>query len=640
MSAKPEKPASRVDEMRTVIKRGAQVWSMISPRRRRTFILAAALMSVTSAANVAVPLWMGGLVDTLRGIEPTDSISRIPRYVGHAVGLIGDFAWKQKGAPDSQLGKIVPGNLLFGVSVSFLAMIAFAFLLKEALSVLQRYLVQNTTTRIEKEITIKLVDHLMRADLNKLSSERVGALHGRIRSSVEGFTRFLKLTFLDFVPAIVLATLALSAALSKQWMVAAAMAAVVPMSFFITGKQLAAQKGGRLALMRKKQALDGTLVEQLGGIEYIRAANTHEIELARIETVAEQRRVQELKYHLNSSYYGALKAMNEAFFHILVIMMAIFMAVRGVISIGDIIVMSGLFTTVMHPVREVHRILDEAHESSMEVGDLMELLQLPVDNSFDLPTIHEPRVAERTPVIRVQNLTVDYSAPDGRVRRALDDVSLEIFHGETIGVAGPSGSGKSTWLKVMMRLIHPSEGAAFIGGEPINAVSRESIGRLVGYASQTPFMFSGTIRENIAYGTPSATDDDIRRVAKLACIDEEIALMPGGFDANVSERGGNLSGGQRQRIALARIFLKNPAILVLDEGTAALDNISERRVQEAIAGARADRTTIIVAHRLSTLRDADRIYVFARGKLVESGSYEALHKAGGVFTSLVKSAES
>src|SRR5262249_24027236 len=160
------------------------------------------------------------------------------------------------------------------------------------------------------------------------------------------------------------------------------------------------------------------------------------------------------------------------------------------------------------------------------------------------------------------------------------------------------------------------------------------VGKLVGYVGQSPFVFAGTIAENIAYGTPGATAEQVRAAAERACLHDEILAMPGGYGSLVAERGLNLSGGQRQRLALARIFLEDPPILILDGGTSALDNISERHVQRAIDLARRDRTVILVAHRLSTLLDADRILVFEHGRIVEEGTYAALLQKGGVFAEL------
>jgi ATP-binding cassette subfamily B protein len=288
---------------------------------------------------------------------------------------------------------------------------------------------------------------------------------------------------------------------------------------------------------------------------------------------------------------------------------------------------------IITPLREVHRILDEAHESSLQVADLLSMLAEPIDQSFDDRQAEQPCLSTDIPLVEAKDLRMDYGINGKRVR-ALDGVSLSIRQGEVIGVAGLSGSGKSTLLRALLRLTHPSGGTLRIGGVPISAVSRETIGRLVGFVSQTPFLFSGTIAENIAYDCPGASLEEIKRAASLARIDQEVVAMPGGYESRVSERGQNLSGGQRQRLALARIFLKNPPILILDEATAALDNLNEHAVLEALGDAMTGRTVIIVAHRLSTLRDTDRIYVFDAGHIVEEGHFDQLVRNGGLFARL------
>jgi ATP-binding cassette subfamily B protein len=338
------------------------------------------------------------------------------------------------------------------------------------------------------------------------------------------------------------------------------------------------------------------------------------------------------------SLFGCGKALNEGFFHILVLAFAVYLFVQGQIRYGDILTFSVLYLNVMCPLNEVHRFIDEAHESSLRVGDLFELLKEPVDRSFKPIDPREPRLALRDSVLETNDLEVSYKTSDGMCRHAVRGVSVTIRHGETIGVAGRSGCGKTTWLRALLRLTHPTGGQARIGAVPLDSISRETIGKLFGYVGQNPFVFAGTVQANIAYGCADATPDKIRRAAEMACIHDEIMLMPGGYKAKVAERGQNLSGGQRQRIALARIFLKNPPILILDEGTSALDNISERFVQQAISAARSDRTVILVAHRLTTLIDTDRILVFDDGRIVETGSYDELVRRDGVFAELVRSA--
>jgi ATP-binding cassette subfamily B protein len=222
---------------------------------------------------------------------------------------------------------------------------------------------------------------------------------------------------------------------------------------------------------------------------------------------------------------------------------------------------------------------------------------------------------------------------------ALENISLTIRHGETIGIAGRSGSGKTTLLKVLLRLLEPASGRVMIGDRPLSSVSRSEVGRLFGYVGQSPYIFSGTIAENIAYGAGRTSLEEIERAAEMVHLHEEVVAMPRGYETILTERGQNLSGGQRQRVALARILLKQPSILILDEATSALDNITERQVQEALGMTRSDRTTLLVAHRLTTLRDADRILVFDDGQIAESGDFESLVAAEGIFSRLIRSAE-
>src|SRR5262249_4838617 len=162
----------------------------------------------------------------------------------------------------------------------------------------------------------------------------------------------------------------------------------------------------------------------------------------------------------------------------------------------------------------VHRVLDEGHEASLRVGDLLEMLHEPVDKSFATVTLHEPKLQPGHPAIELDNLQVEYHTPDGNLRRALAGESLSIRSGKTVGVAGRSGSGKSTWLKCLLRLVHPCGGSVMLGGAPLDAVSRADIARLIGYVGQYPFVFSGTIAENIAYGNENVTLEDIRRAAE------------------------------------------------------------------------------------------------------------------------------
>jgi ATP-binding cassette subfamily B protein len=576
---------------------------MIPHRHKLVLGVASLLMALVSGCNTAIPLFLGLLLDRVKA--------------GVDSGLTAES--------------------LYRVAALFLGLIAAAYILREFLQVVRRYLVENSCTRIEKAITVKVVAHLLKVDLGVLTQDKIGALQGRISRSVVGFVRFLRLGFLDFFPPLLTGVFALIAAVTKQPLLAIAMAAVVPASLFLTVRQLNSQKGIRLKLIRSREEMDGTVVELLGGLDYVRAANTHDYETKRVAHAAERRRAMEIRHHFQMSLFGCGKALNEGFFHILVLGMATFLAVNGSITFGDVLTYSILFSNVMAPLNEVHRGLDEGHECSLQVADLLDMLAEPTDRSFSPESIREPEVFSGHPILAVEGLTVDIPTVKGP-KRLLSNVSTIVYHGETIGLAGPSGSGKTTWLRVLMRLTHLTAGKVFIGGVPLESVSREALGRLIGYVGQSPFVFAGTVEENIRYGSPEASAQGVQEAARRACIYDEIMEMPHGFQSLVKERGLNLSGGQRQRLALARVFLKDPPILILDEGTSALDTISERTVQRAINLARKDRTVILVAHRLTTLLDADRILVLKGGEVVEMGTYTDLRRRGGVFTELVKCA--
>ena len=233
---------------------------------------------------------------------------------------------------------------------------------------------------------------------------------------------------------------------------------------------------------------------------------------------------------------------------------------------------------------------------------------------------------------------VCFSYADGEIaengegqRPVIDHMNLSIKPGETIALVGPSGGGKSTTCSLLPRFYDVTSGSILIDGQDVRAVTQHSLRSAIGLVQQDVYLFDGTLRDNIGYGRPGATDAEIEDAARKANIHEFIANLPQGYNTVVGERGSRLSGGQKQRVAIARVFLKNPAILILDEATSALDNESEEAVQESLERLAADRTTIIIAHRLSTIKNADEIATVERGRVVERGTHEELLARGGTY---------
>ena len=598
----PEKERTLLGDVGNVWGRRREIWRLISRADKVGFISGVLIMSLAAAIETGIAILIA------------EFFNRVSEFVGR------------------------PPSEWIGYVMVALGILAGAYVLKESLNLLRRWILTRTTTRIERNMTVRLVSHLLKVDLGALARERIGSLHGRISRSVEGFVKFLRVSFSDFVPAVLVAGFALGAALYEDWRIGLVMVCVVPISILITVWQVTSQKGIRSALLQAKEGFDGTVVEQLSGLEYIRAANTYPLEVARVESAAASRSEREAKHSIAMARFDWLKAVNEGLFHVAIIGYAIVLAAHGEIQYGYVLGFSILFSKVMGPLKEVHRILDETYDSSIQVNVLLHMLSQPLDQSYGVVTLRAPRLDGSIPLLECRDLVVDYATPTG-ARRILDGVTLSIRQGETIGIAGRSGSGKSTWLRSVLRLLHPTSGDVLVGGVPIGVLSREDIGKSIGYVSQVPFVFSGTVRENIAYGCGTVTLDQVMAAAKQAHIHEEILEMPQGYDSILNERGGNLSGGQRQRLALARMFLKNPPILILDEGTSALDNISERRVRAAIDHARHSHTVIMVAHRLTTLNETDCIFVFDHGRVVEQGAFNELVARNGVFAELARSAE-
>jgi ATP-binding cassette subfamily B protein len=583
------------NEIRCIVREARWVLASLPPRYKRTLHAALGLMAAAAVANAMVPLSIGLTLDAVLRGRVTGAVATLP----------------------------------------YLAALAGVFLFRELMTLERKIVVERAATNIEQMALLGAVEATFRAPLAAIAEERLGSMHSRLRRSVDGLVRYVKLGFLDFLPALANALFAITAAIARQPVVGLFILLVVPVGGYIVLRQLASQRGVRLRLLRTKEVMDGTLVEQLNGIETVRAADTLAREMARTAAVAEELRGDEMAHHRAMATFDAGKSLNEGFFHLAVLAVAVALMAAGRISTGDVLTFSMLFLAAVTPLREIHRILDEAHESSLQVENLRDILGQPADPSFATRDAAS-NCANGEVVVAARGVIAGYGAVASAP--VLRHVTFTVRRGEIVGVAGPSGSGKSTLLRLLLRLVPSAAGELLVNGMPIGDVSRAEIARTFAFVSQTPFLFAGTIFDNIAYECPQATADEVREAARLAQMEGEIARLDGGYQALVAERGQNLSVGQRQRIALARAFLKRAPVLILDEGTSALDNISESGVLDVIRR-RLGSTVIMVAHRMSSLRYADRILVFDRGTVVESGTFPELAAQGGAFASLLEAAE-
>lgn len=526
-------------------------------------------------------------------------------------------------------------NFDLSIAVPFIALIIGIILVREALTVVRKYFVENVATQTDKKQTVNVIEHLLKTDIANINQQQIGSLHGRIFRSIQGMIKIIKLGFLDFFPVFFSALAAIAIALTQKPLLAGVMILVIPVGLFLIVWQVSSQKGIRVALLRGKEKIDGTVVEMLGGIETVRALNTENKEVAKVEEVAEGMRKKEIRHHIFMALFDSGKYLNEGLFYVLVISLSIFLAAQGVITKGDILVYSILFLSITGPLREIHRILDEAHESSIRVNDLYDLLNQPRDISFQANGKKET-TSNNANAIEVSKLSFKYG--DSPV---LQDINFVIKNGEKIGIAGASGCGKSTLIKILLRLVHGYSGKVEIFGKNLETIGREEIADRISYVPQKTHIFSGSIRDNIVYGCEreNILDKEVVRAAKLANLYEEIEHSLGGLSGRVAENGNNLSGGQKQRLAIARLILKSPELLIFDEATSALDNSNETKIQRNIEQLFKDKTTITIAHRLTTLKNTDRIFVFERGRIVQEGTFDGLANQKGLFQDFLKQKE-
>jgi ATP-binding cassette subfamily B protein len=430
------------------------VWELLSPCQRGSLAVASTLMAIAAWLNARIPVCPGDLATNMAQ----------SKKLGNSWGLV-----------EAQ---------------PFLLTLALFFLCHEGIQVLRKFLVHRTTTQIEKQTSVKLIEHLLQLDLLLLSHETVGALHGRIRRSVEGLVRMIMLSFMDFFPAIFTALFAVAVAIQRNVVLGILMGAVVPVLLFIVARQIISQMGIRVELLRKKEEMDGTVVEQLTGIEYVRAANMHPHEVRRVEQIAETVRAKEMRHHIVMAWFDCGKALAEGGFFLATIAVAITMASKGVISVGEILTVAMLYGSILGPMREVHRIVDEAAESSLKVQALVGMLSEQKDRSFAQDTKDIPNIRSRMPVISCHNLILEYPTNGEQATTVLNGINADICYGETVGIVGRTGCGKSTWIKSLLRLLHPKAGTLLLDGIPIQGISRVGISNLFAYVGQARMALS------------------------------------------------------------------------------------------------------------------------------------------------------
>ncbi|MFO7958414.1 MAG: ABC transporter ATP-binding protein [Candidatus Brocadiia bacterium] len=525
--------------------------------------------------------------------------------------------WYRFGEPGSD-------NLLLIFGAIMLAMLV----IPSAIGALRSYASAWIGNRIVVDLSNRTFSHMMKLSLSFYHHEETGRVMSRITRDVNRIHRFLSQRLFNLIGDVLMIIFIITFMFQMHFTLAVVVLAPIPI--LAIASEIARRKVHRIyhMLWRRYAAINRFLGDVIPGIRVVKAFARSRHETGRFEGIMDRVFTQEMRATRVQVVLRPVFRLATGIGQLLVFVVGGLMLIYGKgVTIGIITAFTGFMHRFYQPVMDLARALPEFERAATSADRVFEVL----DSEPELET--EDRVVEMPPIegrVEFRNVTFGYE-PDEPV---LKDMSFEVEPGEMIGLVGHSGAGKTTVINLVCHFYKVDEGQVLIDGHDLTDVKVESLRRQIGIVSQEPFLFSGTIAENIAYSQQDATPLEVMAAAKAANAHNFIVDFPEGYDTLVGERGLRVSGGERQRIAIARAILKNPRILILDEATASVDTETEEKIQQALRRLIAGRTTFAIAHRLSTLKYANRLLVLDHGELVESGTHEELVELGGTYASL------
>ncbi len=516
---------------------------------------------------------------------------------------------------------------LYGTFFIMMGAVLVSYLVRAFLNYIVAYYGHTFGIRVEADIRRDLFRHMQDMSFDFYDKNRTGQLMSRLTADLFDLTELAHHGPEDLLTSVLTIVGALIVMGTIQWRLAVVVAIMIPLFVLLIMTMRRRMSAASKRVKEKTGHINQEIESSLSGIRTAKAFANEDVEVSRFNAANGIFRDSKREFHKAMGRFHSCMEFFLCSLNVVVIGFGGYLIMRERMDYRDVLTFSLYIATFVNPMRKIATFSELFANGFAGLNRFVTIMRTE-------PTIQDaPDAVELEQVkgnIEVQDVSFAY---DGDLA-VLHNVKLSVQAGETVAIVGPSGGGKSTLCQLIPRFYDVSSGAISIDGKDVRKLTQKSIHRNIGIVQQDVFLFADTIFENIRYGKPDATMEEVIEAAKKAEIYEDILAMPNGFDTYVGERGTLLSGGQKQRVAIARIFLKNPPILILDEATSALDSVTEAKIQRAFDALAAGRTTLIIAHRLSTIRAADRIISIADGVITESGSHEELVAKGGIYADL------